>query len=123
MALSGSEDTIGVDKRPSRPRNLTAAAEPLSWAQACRAIGVRGAEDPRSLDVHGLTDAENGQQNDGSHEFVYVVVAGFGVLHFADEQMECTGGDVLFVPRGCPHRFERLDGEIRIWRISSGPPA
>jgi hypothetical protein len=32
--------------------------------------------------------------------------------------MECTAGDVLFVPRGHEHRFERLDGEIRIWRIS-----
>jgi mannose-6-phosphate isomerase-like protein (cupin superfamily) len=69
-----------------------------------------------------MTHAENGQQNDGSREIVYVVIAGFGLLQYDDVGVECTGGDVLFVPRGCPHRFERLDGEIKIWRISAISP-
>ncbi|MGI4959519.1 MAG: hypothetical protein ACRYGI_18215 [Janthinobacterium lividum] len=35
--------------------------------------------------------------------------------------MDCTKDDVLFVPRGHPHYFERLDGNIRLWRISLVP--
>jgi mannose-6-phosphate isomerase-like protein (cupin superfamily) len=39
-------------------------------------------------------------------------------LRCEDAEIECTAGDVVFVPKGCPHRFDRLDGAIRIWRIS-----
>jgi hypothetical protein len=30
-------------------------------------------------------------------------------------------GVVLLVPRGFEHQFERLNGEIRVWRISLKP--
>ena len=43
------------------------------------------------------------------------IISGYGVLRCRDTAMECTAGDVLFVPRGHEHWFERLDGEIRIW--------
>ncbi len=42
------------------------------------------------------------------------IISGYGVLRCRDTAMECTAGDVLFVPRGHEHWFERLDGEIRI---------
>jgi len=104
--------------RPSMPINLTAAAEPMSWEQACKVIGVTGPSQAIALDVQGVTNAENGRLNDGSRETVYVVISGFGVLCSEGMDLQCTAGDVLFVPRGCPHRFERLDGDIRIWSIS-----
>ena len=63
----------------------------------------------------------DGHANDGLADTVYVIVSGFGVLHWGDTALECTAGDVLFVPGGQVHRFERLDGEIRIWRISAVP--
>ena len=47
----------------------------------------------------------------------------YGVFRCGDNTVECTGGDVLFAPRGTERRFERLDGEIRIWRISLAPAA
>jgi mannose-6-phosphate isomerase-like protein (cupin superfamily) len=122
MGSGGKRPIDGMAPRPSKPVNLTAAAEPMPWAEACRAIGVSGPHDAVALEVRGLTHAENGRQNDGASETVYVVIAGFGVLRCDDVDMECTGGDVLFVPRGCSHRFERLDGEIKIWRISPVTP-
>jgi len=108
--------------RPSRPVNLTASSESMSWEQACKAVGISGQSDAIALDVHGVSHAENGRLNDGSRETVYVVISGFGVLCCEDMDLPCTGGDVLFVPRGCPHRFERLDGDIKIWRISPRMP-
>jgi mannose-6-phosphate isomerase-like protein (cupin superfamily) len=108
--------------RPSKPINLTAAAEPLPWAEACKIVGVSGPGKTAALEVRGLTHAENGVQHDGSREAVYVVIAGFGILRCDSMDMEFTIGDVLFVPEGCPHRFEGLDGEIKIWRISPISP-
>jgi mannose-6-phosphate isomerase-like protein (cupin superfamily) len=108
--------------RPSKPINLTAAVEPMSWEQARNVIGITGPSETIALDVRGLTCTENGRSNEGLCETVYVVISGFGVLRSEDVDMECTAGDVLFVPRGCPHRFERLDGDIRIWRISPVTP-
>jgi mannose-6-phosphate isomerase-like protein (cupin superfamily) len=123
MAFSSSEQQIdGKAARPSKPVNLTAAAEPMSWEQACKVIGVTGPSERIALDVHGVSHAENGRLNDGSRETVYVVISGFGVLRCDDMDTQCTAGDVLFVPQGCPHRFERLDGDIRIWSISPVTP-
>ena len=118
----GDRQTTGMADRPSRPINLTAASEPMSWEQACKTIGVTGPSEALALDIQGINHAENGRLNDGSRETVYVVISGFGVLRSEDVEMECTAGDVLFVPRGCPHRFERLDGDIRIWSISPVVP-
>jgi mannose-6-phosphate isomerase-like protein (cupin superfamily) len=95
----------------------------MAWAEACKLIAVTGPSEAVGLDVRGLTNAaEDGQQNDGSRETVYVVIAGFAVLRCDDIEMACTAGDVVFVPRECPHHFERLDGEIKIWRISPTSP-
>ena len=123
MDASGNARQFADGKpRPSKPVNLTAASESMSWEQACKCIGVSGPSDAPALEIHGLTQAENGRVNDGAHETVYVVVSGFGVLCCADMDIECTAGDVLYVPRGCLHRFERLDGDIRIWSISPVTP-
>lgn len=108
--------------RPSNPVNLTAAAEQMPWTDARKSVGVSGPSEAFALDVCALAPADITQQNDGSRETVYVVTAGFGVLRYKIGEMECTAGDVLFVPKGCPHRFERLDGEIEIWRISPTSP-
>jgi mannose-6-phosphate isomerase-like protein (cupin superfamily) len=117
-----ARQTTLMANRPSRPYNLTAASEPMSWEQACKSIGVTGPSKALALDVHGVSHAEDGRLNDGSRETVYVVISGFGVLRSGDTELECTAGDVLFVPQGCPHRFERLDGDIRIWSISPVAP-
>jgi mannose-6-phosphate isomerase-like protein (cupin superfamily) len=118
MNASDGERPNDGATRPLKPVNLTAAAEPMPWAEACKLVGVSGLSNAAALEVRGLTQTENGHQNDGSRENVYIVIAGFGLLRCEDVDMQCTVGDVLFVPKGCPHRFERLDGEIKIWRIS-----
>jgi mannose-6-phosphate isomerase-like protein (cupin superfamily) len=106
----------GMLKRPTRAVNLTAATGRLSWEQACKMIGVIGPAETIALEVLGI--AESGGLNDGSRETVYFVVSGFGLLCSEHIETECTVGDVLFVPKGCPHHFQSLDGDIKIWRVS-----
>ena len=123
MSSSTSEQQIADNAiRPSKPVNLTANVEPMAWEQARKVIGITGPSEAIALDVRGLTCAENGRLNEGLRETVYVVISGFGVLRSDDTDIECTAGDVLFVPQGCAHRFERLDGDIRIWSISPVMP-
>ena len=123
MATLNSDRAIAaMAPRPSKPLNLTAAAETMPWELACKVIGVTGPGEAEALEVQGVSHVENCRLNDGSHETVYVVITGYGVLRCDDLEMQCTAGDVLFVPRGCPHWFERLDGDIKIWRISTFVP-
>jgi hypothetical protein len=61
----------------------------------------------------------DGYKSDGIADTVYVIESGYGVLRWGETALECTAGDVLFVPGGQAHRFERLDGTIRVWRIST----
>ncbi|WP_458097557.1 hypothetical protein [Roseomonas sp. WA12] len=50
------------------------------------------------------------------------MIIGYGLLHCAETTLEFTTGDVLFLARGRPHRIERLNGEIRPWRIAPDAP-
>lgn len=100
------------------PINLTEAAGHMPWSKVGDALRIRACADNARLEIQGLDHAEDGYPNDGYADTVYVVMSGYGVLRCGDMSLECTDGDVLFVPRGYPHFFERLDGEIRIWRIS-----
>ena len=103
------------------PINLTAAAERLPWSEVGQALCVHGASEGSVLEICGLDRAGGGHANDGLTDAVYVIASGYGALRWGDTALECTAGDVLFVPNGRPHCFERLDGEIRIWRISAVP--
>ena len=103
------------------PINLTAAAERLPWSEMGQARCVHSAFKGSALEICGLERVADGHANDGLADTVYVVASGYGVLRCGETALECTAGDVLFVPGGQVHRFERLDGEIRIWRISAVP--
>jgi mannose-6-phosphate isomerase-like protein (cupin superfamily) len=107
-----------MPSRPTKPVNLTATTETMSWDLACKVVSVSGPSEAIALEVRCMSYVENGHSNDNLSETVYVVISGFGILRCADSEVPCTTGDVLFVPKGCPHQFERLDGDIKIWRIS-----
>ncbi|MDB5412592.1 MAG: hypothetical protein JWR10_927 [Rubritepida sp.] len=100
------------------PVNLTEAADRMPWSEVDKALRVCAFAGEAVLEIRGLSDAEDGYRHDGLCDFTYVIVTGYGVLRTADTRLEFTAGDVLFVPRGFPHSLERLDGDIRLWRIS-----
>ena len=105
------------------PINLTAAAERLPWSEMGQALCIRGRSESSALEICGVDGVGDGHANGGLTDTVYVIASGYGVLRWGETALECTAGDVLFVPGGRVHHFERLDDEIRIWRISavSGP--
>lgn len=97
-----------------KPLNLTALTEMKNLRELCTA-GEAGC----TLEVCGLEEAGTVQADGLPGDTVYVVASGYGVLHHDGEALECTAGDVIFVPSGQPHRFERLEAGIRVWRISA----
>nr|WP_245214698.1 AraC family ligand binding domain-containing protein [Pararoseomonas indoligenes] len=103
------------------PINLTEASDRVPWSEVDKALRVSARSGNAVLEIRGLGYTEQGHANDGLSDTAYVIVAGFGVLRCEEAPLEFTTGDVLFVPRGCPHRLERLDGEIRLWKISLAP--
>ena len=100
-----------------QPINLTEAAGRMPWPEVQQALRVCASLGGCTLAVEGRDRADI-QQHDGLLDTVYIIVSGFGVLHAGAARIECTDGDVVFVPRGHPHRFERLDNELRLWRIT-----
>jgi mannose-6-phosphate isomerase-like protein (cupin superfamily) len=85
-----------------------------------RGLFIQGQTEGCALEVHGLNRVGEGYASDGLVDTVYVIASGYGVLRWGEMALECTAGDVLFVPGGPAHCFERLDGEIKVWRISAG---
>jgi mannose-6-phosphate isomerase-like protein (cupin superfamily) len=116
MGMSDSEE-FATSNKP-RPINLTQVAEGMTWTDACESLRACSLSKTGSLCIQPLDESGNGQLNDGASDTIYFVIAGYGVLQCGSKELECTVGDVLFIPRGHPHRFERLDGAIRIWRIN-----
>jgi mannose-6-phosphate isomerase-like protein (cupin superfamily) len=112
MASQNAKSTADQDG----PVNLTEIAAGMSWRDACKTLSVDYRCHSSGLVIQPLDDSENGIENDGGFSTIYVVISGYSVLHCGEKEIECTDGDVLFVPRGHPHRFERMDGEIKIWR-------
>jgi mannose-6-phosphate isomerase-like protein (cupin superfamily) len=100
------------------PVNLTEIASSMSWSEACETLRVRHRSETASIRIQPLDGVESAAPDDGSADSIYVVISGYGMLRLDGKEMECTAGDLLFVPRGHPHCFERTDGEIRIWKIS-----
>lgn len=66
---------------------------------------------------HG-TDHQSPHKQD---EF-YLVVKGTAELCVADgPPLACSSGDVLFVPAGMFHRFEKISDDFATWVIFFGP--
>lgn len=52
---------------------------------------------------------------------VYVVVSGSGYFFNGEDRHPFGPGDVLFVPAGVPHRFEKFTDDFQTWVIFYGP--
>ncbi len=101
------------------PINLTAATEHLPWSEVGQGLFIQRGIEGCALEVQGVDRVGDGYASNGIADTVYVIASGYGVLRWGEAAFECTAGDVLFVPGGQAHRFEGLDGTIRVWRIST----
>ena len=95
MASQNAKSTADQDG----PVNLTEIAAGMSWRDACKTLSVDYRCHSSGLVIQPLDDSENGIENDGGFSTIYVVISGYSVLHCGEKEIECTDGDVLFVPR------------------------
>jgi mannose-6-phosphate isomerase-like protein (cupin superfamily) len=115
--MTASPDNAGPFRDRGGPVNLTEIAVGMSWSDARETLRIHRMAQSAGLIIQPLSDSENGQPDASASDTIYLIISGYGTLHCDNNEMDCTTGDVLFIPRGHPHQFERADGEIRIWRI------
>lgn len=51
----------------------------------------------------------------------YVITSGRSFFYRAGETVECSTGDILFVPAGMEHRFVNFSKDFATWVIFYGP--
>jgi mannose-6-phosphate isomerase-like protein (cupin superfamily) len=107
-----------VTPRQRGPVNLTAAAERMPWTQAQQTVRVLARADGLALEIRAVDGTEEQPRSPSLGDDIYVVISGYGALRCGEEVVECTAGDVVLAPSAVAHRFERLDGELKVWRIS-----
>ncbi len=85
--------------------------------------GVRFAEvlEHGSLVVEIYAPRGTDPQTPHTRDEVYVVVQGTGEFVNGPESQSFGPGDVLFVPAGVEHRFERFTEDLIVWVIFYGP--
>ena len=76
---------------------------------------------------HGTLEVEiyapRGADPQGPHtrDEVYVVVSGSGEFVHGDTREPFGPGDLLFVPAGVVHRFEKFTDDLTVWVVFYGP--
>jgi mannose-6-phosphate isomerase-like protein (cupin superfamily) len=60
-------------------------------------------------------------QSTHQQDELYIIARGHGQLNRNGEIIECKAGDVLFVPAGMEHRFEKFSDDFASWVIFYGP--
>ncbi len=60
-------------------------------------------------------------QTPHTRDEVYVVVKGSGEFLCGVERKSFAPGELLFVPAGMTHRFERFTDDLTVWVIFYGP--
>jgi len=52
---------------------------------------------------------------------IYVIIKGNSTFFRNGERINCSAGDILFVPAGMEHRFENFSEDFETWVIFYGP--
>ena len=52
---------------------------------------------------------------------IYVIIKGNSTFFRSGERVNCSSGDILFVPAGMEHRFENFSDDFETWVIFYGP--
>lgn len=74
-----------------------------------------------SMSVEYFAPVKIDTQTSHQQDELYVIARGHGHLQRDGELLECKAGDVLFVPAGMEHRFERFTDDFATWVIFYGP--
>ncbi|HEX6107714.1 MAG TPA: cupin domain-containing protein [Gemmatimonadales bacterium] len=96
-------------------------------ADALRRLPGPNGERFVELFTHGTLSVElyaprgEDPQKPHTRDEVYVVVQGSGEFVNGGERHSFGPGDLLFVPAGVTHRFERFTDDLAVWVMFYGP--
>ena len=74
-----------------------------------------------SLLVKVYAPRETDPQQPHTRDEIYVIARGNGEFVCGDERTQFRATDLLFVPAGKTHRFEKFSGDLTVWVIFYGP--
>lgn len=74
-----------------------------------------------TLEVGMYAPRGSDPQTPHTRDEVYVVMRGTGQFQNGKDRVEFGPGDVLFVPAGREHRFERFTDDLALWVFFYGP--
>ncbi|HUS83020.1 MAG TPA: cupin domain-containing protein [Dehalococcoidia bacterium] len=72
--------------------------------------------------VEGEPESEQGRHAHHDAEQVYVIVAGKGLMHVADEEKEVGPATLVFVPKGALHSIRNVGAEKLVYVSATSPP-
>ena len=52
---------------------------------------------------------------------IYIIIKGHSMFYRDGERISCKKNDILFVPAGMEHRFEKFSDDFATWVIFYGP--
>jgi mannose-6-phosphate isomerase-like protein (cupin superfamily) len=74
-----------------------------------------------SLEVELYAPVGHDPQKPHTRDEVYFVASGKGVFVDGEQRSAVEPGSFLFVPAGCPHRFEAFSSDFAVWVAFYGP--
>ena len=74
-----------------------------------------------SMTVEYYAPVEVDKQMPHKQDELYVIASGSGIFYRDGVRTDCRAGDVLFVPAGMDHRFEKFSADFATWVIFYGP--
>lgn len=74
-----------------------------------------------NMSVEYFAPVEVDLQTPHQQDELYVIASGYGYLNREGHRIAVTKGDVLFVPAGMEHRFEKFSEDFATWVIFYGP--
>jgi mannose-6-phosphate isomerase-like protein (cupin superfamily) len=106
---------------------FTTGKERATVAEAMRLLPGPGGERFAKVLGHGSMEVEvyaprgKDPQTPHTRDELYVVVSGSGEFVNGPERHPFGPGDVLFVPAGVVHRFEKFTDDLVVWVVFYGP--
>jgi mannose-6-phosphate isomerase-like protein (cupin superfamily) len=106
-------------------RHLSESPRHLRGGQTSYLLLTEGQANSQNLTITWVKGEPGSQQNLHAHpdeEQVYVIVAGRGLMHVADEEREVGPGTMILVPKGASHAIRNVGSEELAYVSATAPP-
>ena len=106
-------------------RHLSESPQHLRGGQTSYLLLTEGQAGSRHLSITWVEGEPGSQQTLHAHpdsEQVYVIVAGRGLMHVADEEQQVGPGTLIFIPKGALHAIRNVGSEKLVYVSATSPP-